>query len=198
MFYSFHSFLLLSPSLAYITYIALVLSLHSRNSYRTLKASSGAVLYFRDSTTAAAPKQTMTLTLVTQRNRVGLLYGETHKHTSSLNYQKQNLQYNSTKHSTRLIIFNLQDTSILILFGQSTGVISNSLIYNLWTQQDDCWMNMNSCLATQTLDRFCASQIQPSFWPTVSAVWVQRSIKLTYTLKQLLKKKETQVEKMEA
>lgn len=38
--------------------------------------------------------------------------------------------------------------------GQSTGVINNSLIYNLLTQHDDCWMNMNSCLATRTLDRF--------------------------------------------
>lgn len=46
--------------------------------------------------------------------------------------------------------------------GQSTGAIYNLLIYNLSAQQDDC--RMNSCLATQTLDRFvCMYKYSPAF-----------------------------------
>lgn len=70
----------------------------------------------------------------------------------------------------------------------SMGVINNVLIYNSLTQQDDCWMSMNSCLATRTLDRFCTSQIQPSFWPEEPTVWVQQSMGLTYALIHLLTK----------
>lgn len=33
-------------------------------------------------------------------------------------------------------------------------LVKSLLIYNLLTQQDDRWMNMNSCLATRTLDTF--------------------------------------------
>lgn len=46
------------------------------------------------------------------------------------------------------------NTVFEISVGQSFGAINTSLIYNLLTQQDDCQMNMNCCLATWTLDRF--------------------------------------------